>query len=549
MLQAMRVSGSFRVSGPILLGALICAISAQTSYGLGVNDFTCCVAMRDGACLRTQVYLPRLPRGPYPIILVRTPDEQYEVTKRQARYVCHNGYGLVVQESRNCRNTPGTQMIFLNDADDGHDTILWIARQSWCNGRIGTFGPSAVGFSQNLLAPDAPPYLCAQHVMMAFSNMYTQTAYQGGALRKELVEGWLAQRPCGEQMLELVRQHPNYDEMWAKLAPEQQASHVNVPAVFWGGWYDPFLQGAINSFTTINTQGGPNARGNCRLILGPWIHQQLETLIDPRNANCYPQAGAAVRWFDYWLKCKPTGVTCDRPVHYYVMGASCEPCALGNRWKTADQWPPPHATVPFYLRSGGGLAANSAPAGDEKLSYKYDPANPVPTAGGQNLEWAAGAMDQQCVESRPDVLIFTSDVLADPVEITGPVVAKLFVSSDAPDTDFTVKLTDVYPDGRSILVTDGILRARFRNSFSKPEPLKAGEVYELTVEAGNTAIAFNRGHRIRVAISSSNCPRFEPNPNTGAGPSDKLPPRVATNTLYLSNDRPSHVILPVAAQK
>lgn len=548
MLKAKASSRGSLVSGKaILLSVALWTACAQASMGLGLQEFRCLVRMRDGACLPTQVYLPRLPRGPYPVVLVRIPDSRYEISRQHARYVCHKGYGLVVQEMRNCRNVPGTTMLYVHGEVDGHDTIQWIACQPWSNRRIGTWGPSALGFAQNLLAPDAPPYLRAQHVMMAFSNMYEQAVYQGGAFRQELVEGWINRRACGEEMLAHIRLHPNYDAMWAEWNPLAKASQVNVPTVFWGGWYDPFVQGTIGSYTTIAANGGPVARAHSRLILGPWVHTDIETLVDPRKNTCSPRAGDPLRWFDYWLKCENTGVLCDKPVHYYVMGDACDPYGPGNRWKTADQWPPPHAPANFYLLPGGGLRPNEPPTDGAELSYQYDPANPVPTLGGNNLEIAAGAVDQRGVETRPDVLVFTSDPLADPVVVAGPITAKLYVASDAPDTDFTVKLTDVYPDGRSMLVADGILRARFRKSFAAPEPLKTGEVYELTIEVGSTARAFSRGHQIRVAISSSNAPRFEPNANTWPEPGEQAVPHIATNTLHLSKERPSHVILPVTA--
>ena len=227
------------------------------------------------------------------------------------------------------------------------------------------------------------------------------------------------------------------------------------------------------------------------------------------------------------------------------MGDVTDPAAPGNVWRSADSWPPPADVTPFYLHAGGALSREKPTESGER-TYQYDPADPVPTRGGQNLLIDKGPMDQRPVESRPDVLLFTSEPLAAPLEVTGRITARLFVSSDCPDTDFTVKLCDVYPDGRSLLVTDGIRRASLRKSFEKHEPLAPGEVYELEVDLWSTSLIFNKGHRLRIAVSSSNSPRFEPNPNTG----DRHPvpgkTRVATNRLHLAPDHPNAILLPLA---
>lgn len=513
------------------------------SLALGIRHYCYAVPMRDGLALPTDVYLPRLPHGCYPAVLLRTPNGRESITKLQARMVCSKGFALVVQDMRGSRPGLGDEMLFVHDQADGHDTIQWIAAQPWCTGYVATWGPSAMGFAQNLLAPGAPPALRAQHVVMAFSNMYAQAAYQGGAFRKEMVEAWLADRYRGAQMLALVRSHRTYDDFWAVLNPETQAESVDAPAVFWGGWHDAFVEGTIRSFRTIHNQGGPGARGRCRLILGPWSHHDLRTLVDPRNAECFPQAADPLRFFRYWLEGEPNGVPCDAAVHYYVMGDPCDP-AGATGWRTAENWPPPAVPVPLYLHTDGTLR-RGVPAAPSSRAYRYDPQNPVPTLGGRNYALPAGPMDQRSVESRPDVLVFTSEQLTEPLEVVGMVEARLFISSDAPDTDFTVKLTDVYPDGRSMLVTDGILRASLREGFDREVPLSPGRVYDIRVEVGSTAYVFARGHRVRVAISSSNWPRFEANPNTGQPGHETVPPRVATNTLYLGDQHASHVILPV----
>jgi putative CocE/NonD family hydrolase len=227
------------------------------------------------------------------------------------------------------------------------------------------------------------------------------------------------------------------------------------------------------------------------------------------------------------------------------MGDPTDPKGPGNLWRHADDWPPPAKPAAFYFHPDRTLVRGRPPEGEGRQTYAYDPKDPVPTIGGQELGVPLGPMDQRRVEARPDVLLFSTGELKEPVEVTGRITAKLFVSSDCRDTDFAVKLCDVYPDGRSMLVTDGILRARYHNSFETESLLEPGRVYELDVDLWSTSLVFNAGHRIRVAVSSSNSPRFEANPNTGRPFRADKETRVAKNTVHLSAKYPSRIVLPV----
>ncbi len=507
------------------------------------------VPMRDGVRLSTVVFRPADQQQPMPVILARGPYGKFGEAAAQG--ICSNGYVLVSQDMRGRVDSEGNDAVVFHHGGwsknrDGHDSLNWITEQSWCDGNIATWGGSALGITQNMLAVNAPKSLKAQWVMVAFSNMYSQGAYQGGVLRKSLMETWLKNNKFDPKSLETFVAHPNYDEFWVELNPEARAPDVNAPGVFFGGWYDIFLQGTLNSFTTIHNRGGERARGNCRLIVGPYAHGGFNELTYPENSAIpnAPQAGDAFRFFNHWLKGKENGVAHDKPVHYYVMGDPEDKQAPGNYWRAADNWPPPSTPTDFYFHEDGNLA-RSEPAADGKRTYQYDPKSPVPTVGGQNLVLPKGPMDQRSIEGRDDVLLFTTETLTEPLEVTGRITAKLYVSSDCPDTDFTVKLSDVYPDGRSMLVTDGILRARHRLGFEREDFLKPGEVYELTVDLWSTSLIFNRGHRIRIAVSSSNAPRFDPNPNTGKSFRADDETRPATNTLHLSKAHPSRIILPV----
>ncbi|MHC4328452.1 MAG: CocE/NonD family hydrolase, partial [Planctomycetota bacterium] len=446
------MSNRWLIHRVLLLSVVLSTVAALAADETKIQPILHMVPMRDGTKLATDVYLPPEGQPPYPVILMRTPYGRGGGAGEAQKH-CRRGYALVSQDIRGRGKSEGHHAIIFHNGGwgkrrDGHDTLLWIASQPWCNGKVATFGGSAVGITQNMLAPGAPDVLKGQVVIVAFSDMYSQAAYQGGVWRKSLLEGWLTLTGMADVNLKTFRDHPNYDEFWAGLNPEAQAHRVNAPGVFIGGWYDIFLQGTINSFVAIHNHGGPDARGRCRLIIGPIAHGVFDELKYPPNSKM-PPAAEASRLFDSWLKGKDSGVEEDKAVHYYVMGDPTDENTGGNFWRQADNWPPPAEVTAFYFHLDRRLVRETPPDGTKALSYRYDPNDPVPTVGGQNLLLPKGPMDQRKIESRPDVLLFTTDVLAEPVEVTGRIYAKLYVSSDRPDTDFTVKLTDVYPDGRS----------------------------------------------------------------------------------------------------
>jgi predicted acyl esterase len=532
------------LAAAFLLTAAILSVSAAE-----VRKSTVMVPLHDGVHLATDIYQPESSKGPLPVILMRTPYGKGG-GKGFSGGACQRGYVLVVQDMRGRYDSEGNDsVVFHNDGwgarRDGQESLEWIVRQPWCNGSIGTYGGSALGITQTMMAPGAPASLKAQYVQVAFDDMYSQSTYQGGVWRKSLIEWWLKATKFDPKSLEAFVKHPDYDDFWAETNAEAQAPRINAPGIYWGGWYDIFLQGTINSFVSIQNHGGSQARGKCRLILGPYAHGPFTGLTYPANSRHEPKAGDAFRFFDHYLKGASNGVAEDKPVHYYVMGDPSDPHAAGNFWRSAESWPPPSRPTPFYFHADGRLSVDRPAAAEDRKAYRYDPADPVPTLGGQNLVPPKGPVDLRPIESRKDVLVFSSDALQEPLEVTGRITADLFISSDCPDTDFTVLLADVYPDGRSMLVTDGILRARFRKSFEREELLQPSQTYALTVDLWSTSLAFNKGHRIRVVVSSSNSPRFDPNPNTGHPFRADKQSRVANNTIHLSASHPSHILLPV----
>jgi predicted acyl esterase len=535
------------------------------------------VPMRDGVKLATDVMLPTSkPGARWPALVVRTPyNRQGGVGRMAGLLVPPAGFAAVVQDIRGRFGSEGEDYPVhggcgWGHVQDGYDTIEWVAKQPWCNGKVGTVGPSAMGATQNLTLPTQPPHLTCAFVMVAWADIYKHAAYWGGAPRVALPEGWIRGNTFDPRNLDLFRTHPSYDEFWEAWNTESLAHRIDIPVLYFGGWYDHFCQGTIDSFLAVQARGGPIAKKESRLIMGPWTHDGIpKGLTYPDNAN--PRYDKYIlKWFSRHLKGVDAGGGTGHRVNYYVMGASGEADAPGNEWRSADVWPVPNQSVPYYLHEGGSLSTDVPTGRQASATYQYDPKNPAPTLCGGVLTPTSGILDQRPVEKRPDVLVFTTPVLTEPVEATGRISVKLWASSSCTDTDFTAKLTDVYPDGRSLLVLDGIVRARYRDSLRTPTLIEPGKAYLFEIDLWSTSIIFNKGHRIRVAISSSNAQRFRPNPNTGeavdgvtvrvpsgkslrdptlmvpdqASPFEMTKAVVARNTIYFDKDHPSHIILP-----
>lgn len=539
---------------------LVLLVSVHAAQERIVEDYkivTEMVAMRDGVKLATDIAFPKEVGvgGPYPALLSRTPYGRKMiiegVVKSDKRFL-DNGYVIVVQDTRGRFDSKGANVAFLADGwiehQDGYDTVEWLAKQSWCNGKVGTFGASAMGITQYLLAGSAPPHLVAMHVWVATPDLYIHAIHQGGALRESLAVGWSRQQKFNEETLQLFSHtHRLYDSFWRVRSLKFVVHRVNAPAVHAGGWFDIFSQGTLDAFMMMQHEGAPGARGRQRLIMGPWPHgitRKVGELEFPENAVQTPNFDM-LEWFDYWLKGIDRGIFDKPPVDYYVMGDVDDPDAPGNEWRTAQDWPIPCRYTPFYLREEGKLTFEKPTEESSSQIYNYDPKNPVPTKGGPNLLIPAGSMDQSELENRSDVLTFQSELLSEPIQVIGRVKVKLWASSSCVDTDFVAKLMDVYPDGRSMLISDGIIRERFRKSFSNEELLEPGAVYEFEIDLWSTAIVFNKGHRIKLHITSSNHPRFDINPNTGEDYVEGGEVKVAQNTIYHDKNHPTHILLPI----
>jgi predicted acyl esterase len=529
----------------------------------GASKQTVMVPMSDGVKLATDVYLPP-GDGPFPVILTRTP---YSRTAAAigAVAILTQGYACVLQDMRGRFGSEGENLPFIGcgweELHDGADTVAWIARQSWCNKKIGTFGPSACGITQNLMAGAAPAGLTAQYILVAADNLYADAAYVGGAYRKEQLDNWTLANKFDPKAIDLFRTHVSYDEFWQRFDSASKHAVMNTPAVHVGGWFDTFSQGTINAFVGRQYRGAEGGRGKQKLIMGPWDHGgagiggigDLGRLagrnkvgdLTFRNSQ-FPGKYDLARWFDCLLNGKDNGILKEPAVAYYVMGDTETPAAPGNEWRYSDVWPIACTETPYYFTKDGGLAtARPSAAGPQHREYTFDPADPCPTLGGCNLTIAKGPKNQNPIEGRKDVLLFTTEPLAEPVEVTGRVWAKVWVSSSAVDTDVSVRFSDVYPDGRSFLMAEGMLRLRCRESSEKPVPLTPGRLYEAAVDCWSTSIVINKGHRIRCTVTSSNHPRFDVNPGTGKSVYGSTELVKQTNRIFCDAEHPSRIILPV----
>lgn len=567
------------MSGPgrccAVLVAALCVAAPAAAPPLAQKQ-TIGVPMRDGAELVTDLFLPAeysaaaQPQG-IPVILVCTPYDRTRespIDSWRACFVAH-GYAFAVQDMRG----------FYGSADagrgaprqnDGYDTIEWLAAQPWCNGKVGMLGYSHLGAAQYEAAVTGPPHLACAIPAQAPANYYTDPLYPP-VLRKADYETIL-RGPFSARTAQLINRRIRSREA-------SRLGQFNTPMIHSAGWYDFYKEGAVEMFRALQTQGGPGARGAQKLIVGPWGHGVLQEqaygeplvlpggMTYPVNAKFDWPAEVWLPWFGRWLKGEDTGVMEQPAVRYYLMGAD-EPGAPGNEWIEADDFPPPASEVAYYAHVDGSLTTIAPVEEEATRSYQYDAADPVPTVGRVHARVpVTGPHDQRPVEGRPDVLLFTTEPLSAPLKIVGQIRARLWASSDRTDTDFTAKLTDVYPDGRSMIFLDGIVKARYRNTFLEEELLTPGEVYEFDLDLGYIALALAPGHRLRLAISSSNFDRFDLNPNTGEPYGDHALTRallaerlrgdpaqgdpqystalVATNTIYMEAGRPTQVVLPI----
>lgn len=530
------------------------------------------VPMRDGVRLALNLFMPA-EHGHLPTILVRTPYGKGTDLIPNYQAFVDRGYAVVVQDVRGRYESEGVFEQLRHEPEDGDDTLNWIASQTWSNGKIGMIGGSYLGITQWKAALRNNPHLKAIFPVVSGDDDYRDRYYsRGGAVKLGHRLQWMAEnlRTPGyepdfnrfvwhlplrtsdraatgatSEAYQQAMNHPTFDRFWRAISTQEHLEKIRIPVFAVGGWYDNYVQSDIEAYVTLRKTTGTN-----RLLIGPWPHNMSYKFAD---ADFGPEAAVPVRrlqlqWFDQWLAGKETPLTAVPPLKVFVMGA--------NQWLETQEWPPAEARpAVLYLDSNGH--ANTV-AGDGRLRrglsprvtedvYTYDPRNPVPTRGGavccnpRVFPW--GPLDQREVEGRPDVLVYTTQRLWRDLRVVGPVKVVLYVSTSARDTDFTAKLVDVFPDGRARILTDGILRLRYRKSLERAELAVPGEIEEITIDAGETANVFLKGHRVRVEVSSSNFPKFDRNPNTGGSIADETRLLRANQKVYHGGARGSRVEL------
>jgi uncharacterized protein len=566
--------------------AEVVAAASEDRYEVEVER-NVMVRMRDGVRLAADVYRPRGAGDRLPVILIRTTYNKAQHATIPARVFAERGYAVLLQDDRGKWASEG-EFVFpfgQSDRNDGYDTVEWIASQSWSNGRVGTYGCSRLGMHQYMLAAERHP---------AHAAMIPQAG--GGAKAPNRVGGavplsaWVRGHPMAgtkdrtdgqvrippEGLLHLptvdIMRHygvgptdwegslkPLDDPWWQTHGHIAESDSFATPALHVDSWYDLGIARTLQLFDLMRRNAvDKRTREHQYVIISPTTHCQSERAtentrvgeLDVGDARL-PYWQIYLDWFDHWLKGVDNGVTDMPRVQYYVMGA--------NEWRSANEWPVPEARpTRLYLHSGGlagermddGVLSHQPPAAIEPPDrYVYDPADPVPSRGGAvNPQDQPGAYDQSDLEQRADVLVYTTPPLDEPLDVVGPLRATLYVSSSAPDTDFTVKLVDVHPDGRGFNVQEGILRARYREGFDRTVWMRPGEVYEVEVDLQATAHRFRAGHRVRIEVSSSNFPGFDRNLNTGGDNVTETEWRIAENAIHHSPEHPSHLLLPVVGR-
>ena len=578
--------------------APVTAIRAQSTPQI-VVDHGVAMKTRDGVTLRADIYRPAA-EGKYPTLLQRTPynkDNSADFAQKAAA----RGYQVVVQDVRGRYTSEGEWYTFKHESDDGYDTVEWAAALPNSNGKVGMFGGSYVGATQMLAAIAHPPHLAGICPVVTASNYHENWTYQGGAFEQWFDESWtsglaqdtlnryirentnarvgssvlpLNQYPvfnvaAPQNAAELTTEfapyfldwlaHPTYDGYWKQWSIEDNFQNIQVPALTIAAWYDIFQGGSLRNYLGIKAHGGSEAaRNGQRLLVTIGGHagggRKIGAVDFGPAAAEFDENNVTLEYYDYLFQGKQNEFATGKPVKVFVMGK--------NEWRDEDAWPLARAkSTSYYLQSAG--KANTA-AGDGALStaasssqaadtFVYDPATPVPTVGGplccDGQHLAPGPRDQREVEKRLDVLVYSTEPLADDLEVTGPVTLDLYAKTSAADTDFTAKLVDVGPDGVAINLTEGILRAKFREStYSAPKPITPDQVYEYKIDLWSTSNVFLKGHRIRLEVSSSNFPRFDRNLNTGKDASSSSDFVKATNTILHDAAHPSALILPVVGK-
>lgn len=553
------------------------------------------IPMRDGTILKANMYRPAA-AGRYPVIVERVAYELERRCRANGEFYAHHGYVFLGQNVRGRFDSEGRFDPLRDDAwginRDGYDTVEWCGVQPWSNGNVGMMDGSYSGMTQYLLLPTRPPHLRALYIREGAADIYQDLIWPGGThflfLRDWGIQQTLAQlrhesvAPEDDPVVRRLEKaqaeisswntilpldsfvplegladwyfewlaHPEDGWYWRPLKLSLKHADVDTPVLHLSGWFDVFLESSLRSFAGIRKGGRSRAcREGQRLVVGPWIHgpenvgMRLVSELDFGAEAEFDLHADRLRWYDHWLNGIDNDVMDRAPVRIFLMGA--------NRWLDFESWPPPDAVEAelfFRAARGGdgplgnerGLSTNAPKGAESADSFEYDPARPTPSLH-RGLD--VGPKDHRPIED--GILTYTSEPLQEDLVAIGPVRAVLFAMSSAADTDWVVRLCDVWPDGRVMSVCDGILRARYRNSLGQPELMQPGTIYEFDVSMKATAQVFAAGHRIRVHVASSEFPRYDRNLNTGERIGEGVKGVAAVNTVFHDRLRPSHILMSV----
>jgi putative CocE/NonD family hydrolase len=553
---------------------------SQPSYKVVVDE-NVRIPMRDGVKLTADVYRPVSP-GKFPTLILRTPYSKRGMGEEEdSKWFAERGYVVVNQDVRGRYLSEGEFYAYRNEPDDGYDTDEWVPEQPWSNGKIGTLGGSYLGYTQLTQGIRGSEHLVSMATDVTSSDVYLGWTYVDGAFHLGFTLEWGAgtmyqnrgqsgkvdyrHLPILTADEVLGNANPHYrdwlkhprrnDPYWNGISFEEQAHKIAVPLLVATGWFDIFLRGAMQDHVNITERGSTEiARTNKHILIGPWPHFKTHATRSSSGVDFGPEAvlnGSKLylAWHDHFLKGIDNGMDKKPPLTLFVMGE--------NKWRFENEWPLARTKYTNYYISSGGKA-NSAkgngelgteiPTGAETDRYVYDPAFPVPSLGGNVCCTSVpiGMRDHRPIEEREDVLVYSTPVLSEAIEVTGPIKMMLYAATSVKDTDWVARLLDVHPDGKVYNLQDGILRARYRDGKNNPASLlEPGKVYQYEIDMWLTSNVFLPGHRIRLEITSSNFPRFDRNLNTGENPATGTRMEKARQTIYHSAEYPSHLILPV----
>ena len=550
------------------------------------------VKMRDGVALKADIYRPES-KNKFPVLVERTPyDRSGEAG--MAKQLAARGYVVILQDTRGRYESGGEFYPFQNEGQDGYDTVEWAAQLEYSDGKVGMFGGSYVGATQMLAAMARPPHLVSIMPYVTGSDYYDGWTYQSGVLmqwfssswtsilaedtlrrqteKSQRPKEWVAQLPvesypvlkppAASTVAPYFRdwvEHEVDDSYWTRWRVSDHYGEMNVEGLHVAGWHDLFLKGSIKNYTGLRDSGStPRTRSGQRLLIGPWGHAptspegKIGDVVFGKNA-VLDWTGTALKWFDYTLKGVKNEYAGLSPVRLFVMG--------DNVWRDEQEFPLARTRyTKYYLHSNqgaNGLKSDGAlniakPAVERADQFDYDPGNPVPTIGGRlccGNVLSPGPFDQRQNETRSDVLVFSTPRLATDFEVTGFITLELYASSSAVDTDFTALLADVDASGYARLLTDGIVRARYRESTTRAQSLEPGKIYKYIIDLWATSNVFKAGHQVRLYVSSSNFPRFNRNLNTGEKMLGSSRFLTAHQSIYHDDKNPSALILPVIPGK